>query len=42
MKTRELIVEKAIELFNEKGTKAVSTNHIAAAAGISQIGRAHV
>jgi len=35
MKTRELIIEKAIELFNEKGTKAVSTNHIAAAAGIS-------
>jgi AcrR family transcriptional regulator len=34
-KTRERIVEAAVRLFNEKGTKAVTTNHIAAAAGIS-------
>lgn len=35
MKTRERIMETAIALFNEKGTAAVTTNHIAAAAGIS-------
>lgn len=35
MKTKDRIIATAIELFNEKGTKAVSTNHIAAAAGIS-------
>jgi len=35
MKTRDRIIETAIELFNEQGTRAVTTNHIAAAAGIS-------
>ena len=35
MTTRERIIEKAIELFNASGTKAVTTNHIAAAMGIS-------
>jgi len=35
MKTRDKIIATAIELFNEQGTKAVSTNHIAAAIGIS-------
>ncbi len=35
MTTRERIVETAIELFNAQGTAAVSTNHIAAACGIS-------
>jgi AcrR family transcriptional regulator len=35
MSTRERILEAAIALFNEKGTAAVTTNHIAAAAGIS-------
>lgn len=35
MKTRDRIINTAIELFNEQGTKAVSTNHIASAAGIS-------
>jgi AcrR family transcriptional regulator len=35
MTTRDRIIETAIELFNAKGTKAVTTNHIAAAAGIS-------
>lgn len=35
MTTRDKIIETAIELFNEKGTKAVTTNHIAAEAGIS-------
>lgn len=35
MKTRDNIINKALELFNEHGTKGVSTNHIAAAAGIS-------
>jgi AcrR family transcriptional regulator len=35
MNTREKIIETAIRLFNERGTKAVTTNHIAAAAGIS-------
>jgi len=33
--TRQRILETAIRLFNEKGTKAVTTNHIAAAVGIS-------
>lgn len=35
MKTRDKIINTAIELFNDQGTKAISTNHIAAAAGIS-------
>jgi AcrR family transcriptional regulator len=34
-RTRNRIIETAIELFNEKGTKGVTTNHIAAALGIS-------
>ena len=33
--TKERIVQAAIRLFNEQGTAAVSTNHIAEAAGIS-------
>ena len=35
MGTKERIVEAAIRLFNERGTAAVSTNHIAQEAGIS-------
>ena len=35
MKTRDKIIETAIQLFNEQGTKGVTTNHIAAAVGIS-------
>jgi AcrR family transcriptional regulator len=35
MTTKELILETALRLFNDKGTNAVSTNHIAAALGIS-------
>lgn len=35
MKTRDKITNTAIQLFNEQGTKAVSTNHIATAIGIS-------
>lgn len=35
MSTKERILEAAVTLFNEKGTKAVTTNHIAAEAGIS-------
>lgn len=35
MTTRERIIETAIRLFNDKGTKSVSTNHIAAECGIS-------
>lgn len=35
MGTRERIINTAIHLFNEQGTGAVSTNHIAAALGIS-------
>lgn len=35
MTTRERIIETAIGLFNAAGTKAVSTNHIAAACHIS-------
>lgn len=35
MKTRDKIIETAIQLFNEQGTKAVTTNHIATAVGIS-------
>ena len=35
MKTRDKIIDTAIQLFNEQGTKAVSTNHIATAVGIS-------
>jgi AcrR family transcriptional regulator len=33
--TRQRIVERAVELFNEHGTQDVSTNHIAAAASLS-------
>jgi AcrR family transcriptional regulator len=33
--TRHRILETAIRLFNEKGTKAITTNHIATAMGIS-------
>jgi AcrR family transcriptional regulator len=35
MTTRERIIEAAIRLFNDKGTKPVTTNHIAAECGIS-------
>ncbi len=35
METKDRIIQTAIRLFNQKGTKAVTTNHIAAAAGIS-------
>ena len=35
MKTRDKIIDTAIKLFNEQGTRAVSTNHIATAIGIS-------
>lgn len=35
MKTKELILETAINLFNEKGTAPVSTNQIAEVSGIS-------
>lgn len=35
MKTRDKIIETAVQLFNEQGTKGVTTNHIAAAVGIS-------
>lgn len=35
MKTRDKIINTAIQLFNAQGTKAVSTNHIATAVGIS-------
>lgn len=35
MKTKENILDAAIKLFNQKGTKAVSTNHIAVELGIS-------
>ena len=35
MKTRDKIIETALRLFNEQGTKGVTTNHIAAAVGIS-------
>jgi AcrR family transcriptional regulator len=35
MKTRDKIIETAIDLFNDRGTKAVTTNHIAQACGIS-------
>ncbi|MDX1994901.1 MAG: TetR/AcrR family transcriptional regulator [bacterium] len=34
-KTKDRILETAVRLFNEQGTGAVSTNHIAEAAGIS-------
>ena len=35
MKTRDRIIEAARALFNEKGASRVTTNHIAAAMGIS-------
>lgn len=35
MKTRDRIINAAIQLFNEQGTKTISTNHIAATIGIS-------
>ncbi len=35
MSTRERIIDTAVTLFNEEGTSAVSTNHIAKALGIS-------
>jgi AcrR family transcriptional regulator len=35
MSTRERIIDTAVTLFNEEGTAAVSTNHIAKALGIS-------
>ena len=35
MDTRQGILDKALQLFNRQGTGAVSTNHIAAAYGIS-------
>ncbi len=35
MKTRDKIIDAAIQLFNEQGTKGVTTNHIAAAVAIS-------
>ncbi|MGD8634397.1 MAG: TetR/AcrR family transcriptional regulator [Anaerolineales bacterium] len=35
MSTREKILDSALALFNENGTSAISTNHIAAEAGIS-------
>ena len=35
MSTKDKIVATALRLFNKKGTKAVTTNHIAKAAGIS-------
>ncbi len=35
MTTREKILDTALTLFNNEGTAAVSTNHIAEAAGIS-------
>jgi hypothetical protein len=33
--TRERIIDAAVILFNDRGTKRVTTNHIAKAAGIS-------
>lgn len=33
--TKNKIVQTALQLFNDQGTRAVTTNHIAAAAGIS-------
>jgi AcrR family transcriptional regulator len=35
IKTRDRILEKSLELFNERGSGAVTTNHISAAIGIS-------
>lgn len=35
MNTRDKIIETGIRLFNERGTRAVTTNHISAGAGIS-------
>jgi len=35
MNTKQRIIKTAVTLFNDQGTKAVTTNHIAAAMGIS-------
>lgn len=35
MGTKDRIIQAAVKLFNQKGTKEVTTNHIAAGAGIS-------
>lgn len=35
MKTKDKILETALELFNTSNTQAATTNHIAAAMGIS-------
>ncbi len=35
MKTRDKILQKSLDLFNEQGERKISTNHIAAALGIS-------
>lgn len=34
-RTRERVLSAALDLFNERGTAAVTTNHVAASAGIS-------
>ena len=34
-RTRDRILSAALELFNERGSAAVTTNHVAARAGIS-------
>ena len=35
MKTRDRIIEASLQLFNEQGERAVTTNHIAAHLGMS-------
>ncbi|HEX6591844.1 MAG TPA: TetR/AcrR family transcriptional regulator, partial [Moraxellaceae bacterium] len=35
VKTRDRILQKSLDLFNEQGERKVSTNHIATALGIS-------
>ena len=35
MKTRDRILQKSLQLFNEQGERSISTNHIAAALEIS-------